>query len=362
MFGIWKKAAAKVTIGHPFFIELMYSMKYVEGEQYGATAATDGTTIYANPKYFADKQEDFKLFVLLHEFMHVAMLHPWRRNGRNPYIWNLACDYAINPILEQMGLNRGEGIFDERFVGMHAEKIYDILIEENPKIDFTIDLLDPKGSPKEQEEQRETMRRVIVKCAANAKAIGQMPAALEGLVAAAAASKEEPWQQHLHRWLQKSAASDFTWERVSRRALHTLGVFSPDVGNRSLGKISIFIDTSGSCFSVAEQNYFCSHVNAILGDCNPEQVHVYYFDTRVNKKEVFNRGETNVQLHPSGSGGTDFRDIFNQMEEGFEPVAAIVLTDLYGPTGKEPPFPVIWAITSTEKAPFGDSVYLKGQQ
>src|ERR1700756_4405855 len=68
---------------------------------------------------------------LAHEVMHPALQHHTRRNGRDPRRWNMACDYAINPILVDAGLTLPEGVLlEDRFRGMSAERIYNQLEEE----------------------------------------------------------------------------------------------------------------------------------------------------------------------------------------------------------------------------------------
>jgi hypothetical protein len=68
---------------------------------------------------------------LEHEVMHPALQHHTRRNGRDPSRWNMACDYAINPILVDAGLTLPEGVLlEDRFRGMSAERIYNQLEEE----------------------------------------------------------------------------------------------------------------------------------------------------------------------------------------------------------------------------------------
>jgi hypothetical protein len=64
-----------------------------------------------------------------------------RRGSRDPLLWNYACDYAINPILnvEIVGgafewptnLDGSRmGLYEEKYEGMKAEDIYDLLIDD----------------------------------------------------------------------------------------------------------------------------------------------------------------------------------------------------------------------------------------
>ena len=63
--------------------------------------------------------------------MHPALHHHVRRSGRDPKRWNVACDYAINPLFVDAGLTLPEGVLlDNRFRGMSAEQIYNLLESE----------------------------------------------------------------------------------------------------------------------------------------------------------------------------------------------------------------------------------------
>ncbi len=70
-------------------------------------------------------------FVMAHELLHVGLRHDARRQGRDPYLWKVACDYVINHWLVEMGL--GElpsvgGLLDPELKGLSAEAIYDRIV------------------------------------------------------------------------------------------------------------------------------------------------------------------------------------------------------------------------------------------
>ncbi len=58
--------------------------------------------IHINPAAGLDEYEC--RFVMAHELMHVGLRHQARCQGRDPYLWNVACDYVINGWLVEMGL------------------------------------------------------------------------------------------------------------------------------------------------------------------------------------------------------------------------------------------------------------------
>jgi len=95
-----------------------------------AVAAVDSELrrVYINPK-FAWTYPGMQ-FVMAHELLHVGLRHEARRQGREPYLWNVACDYVINGWLVEMGV--GEFPTDDLlldpelgFEKESAEAIYD---------------------------------------------------------------------------------------------------------------------------------------------------------------------------------------------------------------------------------------------
>ena len=72
-------------------------------------------------------------FVLAHEYLHAGLQHQKRCQGRDPYLWNIACDYVINSWLHEMRIGKmpDEGLlYDETLTGLSAESIYDIIVKE----------------------------------------------------------------------------------------------------------------------------------------------------------------------------------------------------------------------------------------
>ncbi len=65
-------------------------------------------------------------FVIAHEMLHVGLRHDTRRQGRDPFFWNCACDFAINAWLIEMGIGDmpPSGLYDPALVGLSAEDIY----------------------------------------------------------------------------------------------------------------------------------------------------------------------------------------------------------------------------------------------
>ena len=70
-------------------------------------------------------------FVLAHEYLHAGLEHGKRCQGRDPYLWNVACDFVINGWLLEMQIGEmpQDGLlYDATLKGMSAESIYDRML------------------------------------------------------------------------------------------------------------------------------------------------------------------------------------------------------------------------------------------
>lgn len=91
-------------------------------------AAVDASekVIYLNPR--AGLREEEWRFVYCHELLHLGLRHEERCAWREPYLWNVACDYAINAWLVEMqvGVMPSVGaLHDPELSGASSEDIYD---------------------------------------------------------------------------------------------------------------------------------------------------------------------------------------------------------------------------------------------
>ena len=125
-----QKARTALLLDHPFFGSLLYRLKDRESRAV-KTMATDGVSLLWNPEFVETLTAATLAGTLAHEVMHPALHHHLRRSGRDPRRWNVACDYAINPLLVDAGLALPEGVLlENRFRGMSAEQIYNLLESE----------------------------------------------------------------------------------------------------------------------------------------------------------------------------------------------------------------------------------------
>lgn len=112
-----------------FDIVMDYAISRREEIQIAAIDVKEGI-IYINPSAHLTKEEC--RFVIAHELLHAGLQHSERRLGRDPFLWNIACDYTVNSWLVDMQVGEmPEGcLYDELYKNWSAESIYEELIKE----------------------------------------------------------------------------------------------------------------------------------------------------------------------------------------------------------------------------------------
>jgi predicted metal-dependent peptidase len=126
-------ARTRLILDKPFLgaLVLRLPMKAADGD-WCPTTATDARAFYYNPGYIDALSLDETQFMLAHEALHCALSHFARRQHRVKHRWDLACDYAINPLLVDDGLKPPpNALLMPMYKGMTAEEIYPLLDDDD---------------------------------------------------------------------------------------------------------------------------------------------------------------------------------------------------------------------------------------
>ncbi|VAW73660.1 Sll7028 protein [hydrothermal vent metagenome] len=149
-------ACSSLIIDKPFLGALVLRMDLKEGDpSWCQTSGTDAKSIYYNYEYIHNLTFAQVQFVLAHEALHCALSHFSRRQHRVKHRWDLACDFAINPILISDGLTpTPDALYFDLYENMSAEEIYP-LVEDNENM-MTQDhhLYDNEDQQQNQSENR----------------------------------------------------------------------------------------------------------------------------------------------------------------------------------------------------------------
>ena len=126
-------ARAKLILDKPFLGALVLRLPLaVADPNWCPTTATDARKFYFNPEYIDSLSMSQTQFMLAHEALHCALSHFARRQHRIQHRWDLACDYAINPLLLEDGLTPpGNCHVIPQYLGMTAEEIYPLIDEDD---------------------------------------------------------------------------------------------------------------------------------------------------------------------------------------------------------------------------------------
>jgi len=381
-----------------FFASLVLRLKVVEDKSV-PTACVNNKEMRYNPDFVMAVPPDQMITLIAHETMHPALGHPWRLDGRDHELFNVAADYAINQTLYDEGLAHLDGwLQDNKYRGMSAERIYTLLQEENDEQqqqqkqqaansagevtepsadtdtdssksdsgsdspDNTADSTVPGDVPDaeppidlDSSSGEDEWKAAVAEAAQAAKSAGAMSAGLARLADDVVDTRVN-WRAELQQFMQQTAQADYTWYRPSVRYMPR-GLFMPSLRSEQMPPIVVGIDTSGSV-SARELGAYAAEINAAVDAVSPERVYVIHCDSRVRHVEEFEAGEQ-VELHPRGGGGTRFSPVMDWVREnGIEPAAMIYFTDLWSNDfGAEPDYPVLWLTTDKHRqAPYGTTI------
>ena len=368
------------------------------------TACTNGRDEKYGRKFVASLKEPELNFVVLHENLHKAFRHltTWKKlHDENHALANQACDYVINLKLKdidpsektiamprfQDGEMKGKpmGLVDERFRGMNAKQVFDILKQEqkdkggegegNPCDDGDpsdqeggtsrgkgqgqgagegFDDHDWDGAKEMTEAEKKDLEREID------QAIRQGVMAHQKIAGTGAGDLDrdlldllEPkvnWREMLREFVKSTchAKDTSSWRKVNRRFLST-GTYMPSLIGEKVGHLVLAVDTSGSV-GQEELSGFLTEVRGIAEEVKPSQVDLIYWDSRVASHEEYSEHMVSDIINstkPKGGGGTSPSCVSQYLKEkAIVPECVIMLTDGYvgDDWGRDWTAPVLWAI------------------
>lgn len=353
------QARTRLLFSNFFFGRIAMYLQLVE-EPACKTLAVDGRHIFYNPQFTRTLNDELSKSAMAHEIGHCILQHFLRRGARDPDLWNQAGDYAINLMLRDAGFQIGANwLLSDDFIGMSAERIYDILLKEKqqgksrPGQALCEIRNAPADSTRTPAQQSMEWGGIVAAAAMEARNQGRLPASMERFIDGIIHPRV-PWRIVLQDFLTQLARDDYSWTRPNRRFIHS-GLYLPALYSVKVGPIAVVIDSSGSIYG-AVLKAFLSEIQAIADLLRPERITVLSADAKVQNVQVFEAGEP-LDVKVKGGGGTDFRPAIDHFKDE-PPLALVYLTDMEGRFGEEPEFPVLWCATTDIVAPWGRTVKL----
>ena len=157
-------ARTRLILEKPFLGALVMHLPLKAADpKWCKTTATDARNFYFNPDYIGRLTLEQTQFVLAHEAMHCALSHFNRRNHRQKHRWDVACDYAVNMILDEERMRGPDNaLMNAAYRGLTAEEIYPVLHEDPPEETQDMHLFDNEpsegggeGEPQDQNDSEQ---------------------------------------------------------------------------------------------------------------------------------------------------------------------------------------------------------------
>ena len=395
-----EKAKAKLMLEHPYIGSIATALRLDENKE-TLTFSSDGVRLAYNDEYFEKAPLDEIEFALANGAMHALLKHKERTQDRVGRIWQAATDLAVNGMLVKNDFVLPPYVYyDERFEGMYAEEIYDVLKDEmiyNQTLDEaeapTPDDAEseegeenkdqqqpPRNSDHEQhsssqsqppteqvsleeigmeeiealhEELREHFEQIFRKFNRQ----GELPKGLELLVPEYFSHKIH-WREILYRYIAEFAKSTYSFVPPNMKYLYR-GIYLPSLSSDLL-RIVIAVDTSGSVDEGLLAT-FLGEVESIMQSYGNYEIDLITADAKVHSHRTYLPGER-LDYTVSGGGGTDFCPTFAYIDAEINyPTLLLYFTDGMGSYPTDAPnYDVMWVMPEEKEVPFGEVLVLEG--
>ena len=329
------------------------------------TACTNGRDTWYGEEFISKLSAAELNGVILHENLHKVYQHHWLWK----HLWdddkrlaNMSADYVINLEIADLAkdnrdfIQLPEGVLlDERFRGMDAKQVYDILEKENKekqrgdggqgdgeKTDGMsdssggqggLDDHDWEGAQKltadEQKQLAQDIEGALRQGGIYAgKVGGDMLRTVKEMI-----EPKVDWRDALRRFIRVSLKDrdQPSWRRAHRNYLWQ-DVILPSIMGKRMKHLVVAFDTSGS-IQGEMLSLFMGELNKVIEQVNPDRIDVLYWDTEVAGHETYKGNDKRDLVHktkPRGGGGTDPDCLPPYIaQKGLNPDAFIVLTDGY---------------------------------
>jgi predicted metal-dependent peptidase len=355
-------------------------------------AATNGITFYCNPDKWKTLSFKQKMFVAMQEWLHIALQHPKRMQGRQRKIWTAACAFITSDIIvsDLKGhFHSYPGVYyDRSFSNKSVEQVYSILLEKSkeektsqennkdkPQMVSGKDAIDKLQQddydgmddlfqmPSSVDDQK--LIDNIIKAAVRAKSMkrGRLPGRYAEYIETLKKSTI-PWERILFRFAKKAlkGTSDRNPYKPDPKYL-PFDIIVPTEETNKIGKLVFIIDTSAS-MKKEEFEYVCGHIER-LGTI-VDKCFVITADVQVQEKVRVKRIKKTLKdkaIQFKGRGGTDMTEAF-KVAENMMPDLIILYSDMM--LGKWPDKPkrsqTIFIATedsSVSESPYGIFIKVK---
>ena len=371
------KAKAKLLVDYPYFGTIASKLELVVNDDIQAFKS-DGKKLQYSQTFLEDSTLGELEFVLANGAMHSVLAHDNRQNNRSGWLWQMATDMAINDMLVENGLDMPYGTqYRVRFKGMYAEEIYaelkDDILREEDNLEYEADDAgdvesknDDNQTEQEKSQTAEQIQEEILQeqlLAEEAISLltseyqkGELPQTIDRFFKLDFIGKID-WKDELKSAIDRFHKDDYTLLPPNKKFLH-MGIYLPSNVSQTF-RLVIAVDSSGSIDETL-LNQFLSEVNFLMSLIQNYQIELLVCDEKIQSHKTFYSGDS-LECSVKGSMGTDFRPVFEFIENEFDDVKLLLyFTDLKGVfPDSRPNYEVKWIVPKEVDVPFGEMILLE---
>ena len=350
------------------FLDVALSKLVYEGNLQTFFVGTDGQKLLFNPRFVAERFEYNKVLVnraYLHMILHCIFRHLFEESERDEELWNMACDMAVEYCidgLDYLAVNKLKSEFrttwyeklEDKLPVVTAQGIYKLFVEQElsgeelvkTQLEFLVD--DHafwKGHKEQKDKQKqskmeertplaEQWKDTAKSTASNlemfSKNIGQEA---RGLLRAMQIANRKRYDYK--EFLKKFAVSreqvqideesfDYIYYTYGLELYENMPLVEP-LEYKEVKKIEEFviaIDTSGSCAGELVQRFLRETVSILLESetfLKKVNIHIVQCDNQIQEDiriaSIEEMEKYQEEFVVKGYGGTDFRPVFQYVEQ-----------------------------------------------
>lgn len=318
-----------------------------------------------NKGWFESLKAEYAIGMLIHELLHIILLHPYRREGRNPLLWEVACDMAVNEQISPELLMK-DAITVKAISGEIREKLppqksaefyYDVISKEDGEFSFFelkddihvvlksgLELTANRQMEDEASEiNKSALKSMLSDMIEQAQLEGEIPGSINAIISDIYRTTDVNWRNVLRRFLTGKGriTKRKSFKRESRRFENLPG------DKRILGLDALVaLDASGSISDKQLSLFHCElmKIKRLTG----ANLLVTQFDTGCTPPVTIERYAKDKAR--SKNGGTDYRPVF-ELADKLGMSLLIIFTDGEGTAPLESNQRVVWLLPKGVRKP-----------
>lgn len=360
-------AMLHLLLKQPFYGYVAASITTAESEGVAKIKMVNDSALKLvyNRQWYESLKEIHAIGVIIHELLHIILLHSDRREGRNLMLWAVACDMAVNEQISTDLLQEdsvtveviSREIREKMPKFKSAEFYYEVISKDESQFSFFelkddirvvlksgLELTANRQMEDETSEiNKRALKSMMSELLEQAQFEGEIPGEVSSIISDIYKNSDVNWRNVLRRFLTGKGriTKRKSFKRESRRFENLPG------NKRSLGlNALIALDVSGS-ISDKQLSQFHGELMKIK-KITGANLSITQFDTDCTTPvsiDRFIREKKRLK-----NGGTDYRPVF-ELADAMGMALLIIFTDGEGTAPSESNQKVVWMLQKNGKRP-----------